>query len=241
MQLLFTGTSTLMQRKRQRTSKRILSLVFPSTSITIERGVSVKEILRPNYFQYSTSLRRHGHTTYLDGHLRTKSGNHPFDVILSPLGFQQAAALKDKISGLGAEVILTSPLTRALQTLLNAVDFTQARRVEVCHLHTEHVSNSGDVGRPSSMLSREFPMLSFTGLEEVWWFSPKDAPNDPVMGVFRSRESMEHLRKRVGLFRQYLLSRPENIIIVIGHSTFFKELSGRRKRMENCEMLTVKL
>ncbi|KAH7352509.1 hypothetical protein KP509_19G049400 [Ceratopteris richardii] len=160
-----------------------------------KRGFSERD-LTPKLFSVFNKpkkivhLIRHGHTTYLDGHLRTKSGNHPFDVILSPLGFQQAAALKDKISGLGAEVILTSPLTRALQTLLNAVDFTQARRVEVCHLHTEHVSNSGDVGRPSSMLSREFPMLSFTGLEEVWWFSPKDAPNDPVMGVFRSRESM---------------------------------------------------
>ncbi|KAI5058965.1 hypothetical protein GOP47_0025284 [Adiantum capillus-veneris] len=186
-------------------------------------------------------LIRHGHTTYSEGSLRTKLGNHPFDVILSPLGIKQASSLSEKIFCLGAEAILTSPLTRALQTLQNAVDLTQAGRVEVSHLHTEHVSSSGDVGRPPSMLSREFPMLSFTGLEEVWWFSPRRAPNDPIKGVFHSRESMDHLRKRVGLFRQYLLSRPESTIVVIGHSTFFKELSGRRKRMENCEILTIRV
>lgn len=189
-------------------------------------------------------LIRHGHTTYTEGYFRTKLGNHPFDVILSPLGIQQASALKEKLGYLGAELILTSPLTRALQTLQYAMDLsqrTEAGRIEVSHLHTEHVFNSGDVGRPTSMLSREFPMLSFTGIEEVWWFSPKRAPNDPLNGIFQSRESMDHLRKRVGIFRQYLLSRPETTIVIIGHSTFFKELSGRRRRMKNCEILTIKI
>jgi hypothetical protein len=40
------------------------------------------------------------------------------------------------------------------------------------------------------MLSKDFPMLSFTGIEETWWFSPKRAPNDPLKGIFQSRESM---------------------------------------------------
>ena len=30
-----------------------------------------------------------------------------------------------------------------------------------------------------------------------------------------------HLRKRVGRFRQYLATRSESVIVVIGHSTFF--------------------
>lgn len=188
-------------------------------------------------------LIRHGHTTYQDGPLRTKSGK-PFDVILSPRGILQASDLREKILCLGAEVILTSPLTRALQTLQKAIDLTQipeGAKIEVSHLHTEHVRNSGDVGRPTSMLSREFPMLSFTGIEEVWWFSPRRAPNDPVKGIFQTGETMDHLRKRVGIFRRYLLSRPETTIAVIGHSTFFRELTGIHKRMENCEILTIRI
>lgn len=188
-------------------------------------------------------LIRHGHTTYRDGNLRTKSG-HPFDVVLSPLGVEQALALKDKIVCLGAEVILTSPLTRALQTLQNAVDLTQipeGTRIEVSDLHAEHVHNSGDVGRPLSMLSEEFPMLSFTGIAEMWWYSPENAPNDPVNGIFRSPESMKHLKERVGKFREHLRLRPETTIVVIGHSTFFRELSGKAKRMENCEILSIRV
>eukprot|EP00250_Pteridium_aquilinum_P011939 c20402_g1_i2 orf=310-1020(-) len=220
-----------------------------AVSTSKKRSDSQKDI-KPRLFSVFNKQRkivhliRHGHTTYLEGYLRTKLGNHPFDVILSPLGIQQASALREKICCLGAEVILTSPLTRALQTLQNAIDLSQipeGGRIEVSHLHTEHVYSSGDVGRPMSMLSREFPMLSFMGLEEVWWFSPRRAPNDPINGVFQSRESMDHLRKRVGLFRQYLLSRPETTIVVIGHSTFFKVLSGRRNRMENCEILTIRV
>ena len=32
----------------------------------------------------------------------------------------------------------------------------------------------------------------------------------------------ELVRKRVGIFRQFLLEKPENVIVVVGHSTFFK-------------------
>ena len=37
-------------------------------------------------------LIRHGHTTYTEGYFRSKPGNHPFDVIISPTGIQQVAA-----------------------------------------------------------------------------------------------------------------------------------------------------
>eukprot|EP00250_Pteridium_aquilinum_P011938 c20402_g1_i1 orf=3-410(-) len=120
-----------------------------AVSTSKKRSDSQKDI-KPRLFSVFNKQRkivhliRHGHTTYLEGYLRTKLGNHPFDVILSPLGIQQ---------------ILTSPLTRALQTLQNAIDLSQipeGGRIEVSHLHTEHVYSSGDVGRPMSMLSREF-------------------------------------------------------------------------------------
>lgn len=204
----------------------------------------------PRYFSIfnrhkkTVHLIRHGHTTYTEAHFKTKLGNSPFDVTLSTLGIQQAIDLKARLFNLEAELILTSPLTRALQTLQHALNFTQgmgALRVEVSDLHTEHVHNSGDVGRPASILSNEFPWISFSGLKDVWWFSPQGAPNDPIEGIFQSEESMDHLRKRVGIFRQFILSRPENVIAVIGHSTFFRELSGKRQRMKNCEILTMQV
>eukprot|EP00249_Psilotum_nudum_P004331 c17851_g1_i1 orf=208-1206(+) len=187
-------------------------------------------------------LIRHGHTTYNQGYFTTSVGNFPFDVTLSTLGMQQATSLGEKLAHLNAELILTSPLTRALQTLQHALDsskIAEAVKIQVSDLHSEHVFNSGDVGRPAKMLAKEFPWLNFTGLKDTWWYSPKDAPNDPLIGLFQSRESRDHLRKRVGAFRQFLLSRTEQRIIVIGHSTFFRELGSRR--MKNCEILTIRI
>lgn len=197
-----------------------------------------------NRHKKTVHLIRHGHTTYTEGPFRTKTGNHPFDVTLSTVGIQQAFALSKRLGRLQAELILTSPLTRALQTLQHAANLSQRTddlRIEVCDIHTEHVHTSGDVGRPAWMLAQEFPWISFAGLKDVWWFSPEEAPNDPLKGLFQSRESIEQLRKRVGAFRQFILSRTENVIAVIGHSTFFKELSGRRQRMQNCEILTIRV
>eukprot|EP00850_Spirogloea_muscicola_P017647 SM000154S01382 [mRNA] locus=s154:78099:81710:- [translate_table: standard] len=136
--------------------------------------------------------------------------------------------------------ILTSPLTRALQTLTEAIG-TLKVPIEVKELHAEHVFCPGDVGRSPQILARSYPWLSFENIPEQWWYSPHHAPNDAELGLFGGRESMSCLRQRVGRFRQYLRFRAEGTIIVIGHSTFFMELVGTHRRMAHCEILTVRL
>ncbi|KAH9563009.1 hypothetical protein CY35_05G102900 [Sphagnum magellanicum] len=172
-------------------------------------------------------LVRHGQTslwTFPGQNMYTGSGN--FDIHLTAVGRQQ---------------ILTSPLRRALQTLQIAFPRAQEGKepVEVTALHTEHVSGTGDVGRPPKVLAAEFPWLSFESLPEIWWYSPAEFPNDALKEEFHSTEPMEELRKRVGIFRQFLLARAETVIIVIGHSTFFKEFTSSRRRMKNCEIQTM--
>ncbi|KAH8962481.1 hypothetical protein BDL97_05G104100 [Sphagnum fallax] len=172
-------------------------------------------------------LVRHGQTslwTFPGQNMYTGSGN--FDIHLTPVGRQQ---------------ILTSPLRRALQTLQIAFPHAQEGKepVEVTALHTEHVSGTGDVGRPPKVLAAEFPWLSFESLPEIWWYSPAEFPNDALKEEFHSTEPMEELRKRVGIFRQFLLARAESVIVVIGHSTFFKEFTSSRRRMKNCEIQTM--
>ncbi|KAH9563011.1 hypothetical protein CY35_05G102900 [Sphagnum magellanicum] len=118
------------------------------------------------------------------------------------------------LTAVGRQQILTSPLRRALQTL--QIAFPRAQ-----------------------VLAAEFPWLSFESLPEIWWYSPAEFPNDALKEEFHSTEPMEELRKRVGIFRQFLLARAETVIIVIGHSTFFKEFTSSRRRMKNCEIQTM--
>ncbi|GAQ80206.1 hypothetical protein KFL_000480470 [Klebsormidium nitens] len=171
---------------------------------------------------------------------RTDSSGRIFDVPLSTLGFKQAAALQKKLPGLKAEVILVSPLTRALQTCQEALGSLQVP-VEVTSRHAEHVACCGDVGRPPSVLAAEFLAFDLSRVQSVWWYSPAGAPNHALSGTFLSRESMVHLRERVQRFRAYLLQRPERTLVVIGHSTFFRELLGSKRRMAHCEIVQLRL
>ena len=56
---------------------------------------------------------RHGQSTY---NLAGRTQGQTNDSVLTPLGEQQARAVGQKLQGRGVEVIISSPLTRAMQT-----------------------------------------------------------------------------------------------------------------------------
>eukprot|EP00850_Spirogloea_muscicola_P006971 SM000034S12725 [mRNA] locus=s34:411296:414925:+ [translate_table: standard] len=85
--------------------------------------------------------------------------------------------------------ILTSPLTRALQTLTEAIGILKVP-IEVKELHAEHVFCPGDVGRSPQILARSYRWLSFENIPEQWWYSPHHSPNDAELGLFGGRESI---------------------------------------------------
>ena len=49
------------------------------------------------------------------------------------------------------------------------------------------------------------------------------------------------MNERIHNFTQWLLSRPETTIVVVGHGTFFKHLTGAEREMDNCEVRLVLL
>lgn len=164
-----------------------------------------------------------------------------FDLPLTSLGVNQATALGEKLGSLKADVIICSPLTRALETLKYALPPLQPIRCEISAIHTESLQVSGDVGRSPEHLAKEFPWAFFGGLDPVWWYSPSEAPNDSQKCLFQSREPTESVRIRIGLFRRFLCARPESVIVVIGHSTFFMGVLGTNKRLGNCEWAKMRL
>jgi broad specificity phosphatase PhoE len=155
-----------------------------------------------------------------------------YDAPLSPAGRAQATSLRAEAHGLGAELILTSPLTRAIQTTLAAFGPDHAPiRVEA--LHHERVEHSCDVGRSPADLARAFPGLAFEHLDDPWWHSDRSHPFAIVL------EPEAVLLARVETFRAWLNRRPERVIAVIGHGTFLNRLTGRVFR--NCERVTIAL
>ncbi len=142
------------------------------------------------------------------------------DAPLTPLGEAQARALAAEVEPLQAiELIVTSPLTRAIQTMLIAFAAHPAPRL-VEALHREHLDSWCDVGRSPRALAAAFPSLRFDHLNDPWWHvAPGHA--DGFM-----REDVETLDQRIAAFRVWLAARPERHIAVIGHSGFLRRLTG---------------
>lgn len=149
-----------------------------------------------------------------------------FDAPLTELGFQQAAATKADISELGITRVITSPLTRAIQT--SKTIFDGIAPIEVRHGHHELLKFSGDVGRHPEELCADFPDLSFEHLPLRWWHSHDDenvqVPVEPV-SVFQ---------KRVAGFVADLENTTSETIAIVGHGNAFQEIIGFM--MNNCQV-----
>lgn len=159
-----------------------------------------------------------------------------FDAPLTLRGKRQATALREHIAkwNLPSNVVwVTSPLSRAIETLLLALAVEKdqhktqcdmAHRIHVLPDITERLVTSGDIGRSPKDLSRLFPVLEeqLLGLPEVWWYDHPTRRNCSNLRTFRSSEPKEELQKRIKAFRKWLLARSEKVFVAVGHSVFWK-------------------
>lgn len=172
---------------------------------------------------------RHGQSEFNAAFERSRPADPMiFDPRLTALGRAQAGALADPAHWAGVELIVTSPLTRAIETTLLAFAGHRAPiRVEA--LHRERMEHSGDVGRGRSILRKEFASLDFAEFPEIWW------KHDVARPAGLAVESEAELLERVAAFRAWLAARPERDIAVVGHGTFLNRLTGHV--FANCEVL----
>lgn len=151
-----------------------------------------------------------------------------FDAPLTELGFSQARDLKKQIQRLGVSRVITSPLTRAIQTAVTAFD-TMAP-IEVQHGHHELLSFSGDVGRHPSDLKSDFPQLEFDHIPHKWWYHQSDQIDENRIII----EPSDLFQSRVKAFAAKLDDMVDGSVAVIGHGNVFKEIIGFM--MENCQV-----
>lgn len=152
-----------------------------------------------------------------------------FDAPLSPHGHDQVAVLRDQVAGLAIELVVVSPLTRAVQTALGA--FGGRAPILVEPLLRERVEMSCDIGRSPAALAAAFPELAFDHLDDPWWYIDPARPGAIVW------EPDAVFEPRVAALRTWLAGRPEQCIAMVGHGTFLRRLAGRR--LGTAERLTL--
>ena len=173
---------------------------------------------------------RHGESTFNAAHRATGTDPLHFDAPLTEAGLAQVRAARAEVRHLPVDLVVTSPLTRALQTTAGLfADHPSRPTVLVEALHRECQESSCDIGRAPALLAAEFPAFQLGHLPEVWWHAAGE-PHERGFHV----EPRDLFHGRVAAFRDWLRGRPERTIAVVGHYTFFYHLTGRG--LANCEV-----
>jgi broad specificity phosphatase PhoE len=178
---------------------------------------------------------RHAESTFNAAWAATGSDPLHFDARLTARGREQVRQARESFLRYRIEVVLVSPLTRALETAVGLfAGHPSAPPIEVLALLRERAESSCDVGRPPADLAADFPALAFAHLPPVWWHT-EGAADERGVHV----ESDAVVQARVGEFRRSLVERRERVIAVVGHGTFLRHLTGRT--LANCEVAQVDL
>eukprot|EP01121_Diplochlamys_sp_Union-15-3_P013793 TRINITY_DN4330_c0_g1_i1.p1 TRINITY_DN4330_c0_g1~~TRINITY_DN4330_c0_g1_i1.p1 ORF type:complete len:209 (+),score=26.74 TRINITY_DN4330_c0_g1_i1:50-676(+) len=161
-----------------------------------------------------------------------------FDAPLSSEGKRQVEEHKDRFANLDVDIIICSPLRRALQTCFGL--FTKNIPVIVHPLCREMVDTACDLGSSVRSLKLECKgdHIDFSLVpEDVWFYTPnKKISFDTYQNEFKKtpwKETSELLQERLNAFQEWLRSRKESKIAIVCHSNFIKQWIGPPK-LPNC-------
>ncbi|TXH32271.1 MAG: histidine phosphatase family protein [Rhodospirillaceae bacterium] len=174
-------------------------------------------------------LIRHGQSTFNAHYEATGEDPMHFDAPLSEIGHRQVAATREALASQPFDLVIASPLTRAIQTASGI--FGTRAPIVVDALHREWLNSSCDIGRSVRDLAADFPTLDFAHLSDPWWHV-----DGPLCEHGFAREPEHVLLDRVASFKDMIAARAEKRIAVIGHGDFFYRLVGRQ--LKNCEVVT---
>ena len=169
---------------------------------------------------------RHGQSEFNAAAARGETAPDRVDAPLTGEGRRQAIALKPVLADLGIRHVISSPLTRAIQTALCA--FEDLAPITVAAGHHEKLCSRSDVGRTPAELQRDFPGLSFRHLADKWWYQGSAADGEFIP------EPEDVFAARIRSFERSLLTITRKPVAIVGHGLVFKAITGRI--MDNCEL-----
>ncbi|UDL93612.1 histidine phosphatase family protein [Lichenihabitans sp. PAMC28606] len=174
---------------------------------------------------------RHGESTFNAAYANDGVDPMLFDAPLTERGHAQVEAARLQLRDTPVDVVLTTPLTRAMQTSLGIFSQHPSRPAIIVEtLHRERLESSCDQGRSPDLLMAEFPTLTLDHLPATWWHAEGE-PDGRGITV----EPLEVMMARMEQFVTALKTRREATIALVGHGTFFHHLTGRW--LANCEVM----
>ena len=119
---------------------------------------------------------RHGQSAFNAAYEETGIDPMLFDARLTPKGEAQVREAREILRDEPFDLVIASPLTRALQTAFGIFEGHKSNpHFVVESLHRERMESSCDVGRAPAILLAEYPTLALGHLAEVWWHAEGEA------------------------------------------------------------------
>ncbi|KAI0554627.1 phosphoglycerate mutase-like protein [Xylaria curta] len=143
------------------------------------------------------------------------------DPDLTELGREQCAELRKGLMedplAQQAELIITSPMRRTIQTALDTVDWLIEKGVKIqADAHwQENSAKPCDTGSAISKVAKEFPSIDYSTVDPVW-----PDKTTPAGSEYHYTQAAILARGQAAL--QKLYERPEKVIIVVSHSGFLR-------------------
>lgn len=157
------------------------------------------------------------------------------DARLTDHGVQQCRWLSEelKASGLLQDasdiLVVTSPLTRCLQTTIYALDsILEDKKPPIVAVESlrETVNYNCDRRRNISDVSKEFPMVDFGNIESdsdpIWDHYERRLGDDTTYTLHRESAELHMVATRGRRFFQWLARQPQSHVIVCTHSAFLR-------------------
>eukprot|EP00239_Pterosperma_sp_CCMP1384_P005264 CAMPEP_0197861840 /NCGR_PEP_ID=MMETSP1438-20131217/38125_1 /TAXON_ID=1461541 /ORGANISM="Pterosperma sp., Strain CCMP1384" /LENGTH=227 /DNA_ID=CAMNT_0043479153 /DNA_START=216 /DNA_END=896 /DNA_ORIENTATION=- len=151
--------------------------------------------------------------------------NH--DALLTDVGVEQCRKLSEQTVHLeGIELVVTSPLTRTIQTSIHSFPKHLEDGVKFLALEEvrETVNFLCDGRRTIGEIKADFPMIDYSVLQhdhDSVWKKYEDAFGSQEEHTgYRESDDVKHMSERAIKFFAFLRSRPESEIGVVTHSCF---------------------
>lgn len=157
------------------------------------------------------------------------------DARLTDYGLQQCHTLSRELQSTGLLhsssdiLIVTSPLTRCLQTTMYSLDsLLKDKRPPIVALESvrETVNYNCDRRRSISELSMEFPMVDFGHIESdpdpIWDHYERQLGDDCDYTLHRESAELHVVADRGRDFFQWLARQPQSHVLVCTHSAFLR-------------------
>ena len=151
------------------------------------------------------------------------------DARLTDEGVDQCSRLQAATAALRPQLVVSSPMTRTLQTAVLALEpqrlAAQAPPLLALEPLRETCNYLCDARRPLSALAAEMPSVDFSACEheedELWkYYQAKHGPQE-AFTQHRESADLSHLAERARAAFAWVGARPEREIVLVGHQAFF--------------------